>query len=114
MRTKEIRTNLGTLSNLVPQYCHYFYSLTERGVLREVHALLRQRLVEILKGSYPQVVASGCDDEISGLALRLFEDFICCHNLLFTYSVLSSETGGKLTRGKYHNMSSFEVNSSRC
>ena len=74
-------------------FVHLFiFSLAERGVLREVHAFLRQRLVEILKGSWPHlVIVDGSSENLNWTALKLLEDFLCCHKLLFTFSVLVTE-----------------------
>ena len=58
-------------------------SLEEKGVLKEVQAFIRQRLVIILKGAWPNLVQTKCDTD-SHFALALIQDFLCTHKLLFT------------------------------
>ncbi|CAG7815398.1 unnamed protein product, partial [Allacma fusca] len=87
-----------------------YQCLSERGVLREVHSLLRQRLVEILKGSYPTVVTSGCTSNFNPVVVKLLEDCLCCHNCLFTYSVFVAEVDGKPEESRdFGKLPSFEA-----
>jgi hypothetical protein len=68
--------------------------LEEKGVLREVQAFLRTRLISVLQGTWPQLFDQARKDrDFTPAAVTLIEDFLCSHKLLFTFSVLATELG---------------------
>ncbi|CAL8111522.1 unnamed protein product [Orchesella dallaii] len=84
----------------------------KRGVFKELQTFLRHKLVSILQDEWPDLqnpVRSG--DGPNTIVLRLVEDFLRCHKLLYTLSVLASESdvGQQNTRAQYGKLSSREA-----
>lgn len=89
-------------------------SFEKRGVFKELQTFLRHKLVSILQEEWPdlQNPVGGRQKQKDGpnlVVYRLVDDFLRCHNLLYTLSVLASEAdvNSQPTRGRDQILSPF-------